>query len=125
MSSHSNYKTPNCRARRLGQGGWKRRRKEFGKNVSDGKESVSLSAPSPTAFSFHLAKGKNCAKINRQSAQTQPRVQPDIPSHVSSAMQRVADPSNSPWPGKEQPRHTLEMDKERFHLPYSLGQAVQ
>ena len=39
-------------------------------------------------------------------------------------MQRVADPSTSPWLGEEQPRHTLAMDKEHFHLPYFLGQAV-
>lgn len=79
MPPHSCYRIANCRVRRLGQGAWKRRRKEFGQNVSDGKESVSLSAPSPTAFSFHLANGKNCANNNTQPAQIQPKVQLAVP----------------------------------------------
>lgn len=48
-----------------------------------------------------------------------------LPSHASSATQQVADPSTSPWLGTEQPQHTLVIDKEHFHLPYLLGQAVQ
>lgn len=54
---------------------------KFEKKLSYRKESVSLSAPSPTAFSFHLSNGKNCAKNNGQPAQIQPRVQPAI-SHI-------------------------------------------
>lgn len=80
MPSHSRYRIANCRVRRLGQGGWKRRRKEFEKNLSDRKDSASLSAPSPTAFLFRLVNRKNRAKNNRQPAQIQPRVQPDVPS---------------------------------------------
>lgn len=49
----------------------------------------------------------------------------NLTSQASSATQRVADPSTSPWPGKEQPWDVLAMDKEHFHLPYLLGQAVQ
>lgn len=80
MPSHSCYRILYCRVGRLGQGGWKRRTKEFEKNLSDRKDSASLSAPSPTAFLFHLVNRKNRAKNNRQPAQIQPRVQPDIPS---------------------------------------------
>lgn len=53
--------------------------KELEKDLSDWKESVRISAPSPTALSFRLANGESCAKNNRQPAPIQPGVQAAIP----------------------------------------------